>query len=149
MAVSENFKKRLNEIIFDLDISKTEFIAMVGVNKSVISHATLYGIVPSLKNLIKIADRFDLSIDYLLGKTKENYFYKADTPSTFHKRLIELTNENNIKFSTISYSMPFARNLFYEWIRRESFPNVENLYYLADYFKVSPDYILGRTDDRN
>lgn len=70
MAVSEDFRKRLNEIIFDLDISKNDFNSKVGVNKSVISHATVYGIVPCLTNLIKIADKLDLSLDYLLEKLK-------------------------------------------------------------------------------
>lgn len=73
----------------------------------------------------------------------------TEKPSDFYKRLVELTSEKNTKFSAISHSMPFARNLFYEWLRRKSYPNVENLNYLADYYSVSPDYLLGRTDDRN
>ena len=30
----------------------------------------------------------------------------------------------------------------------DNFPNVENLYALADHFEVSVDYLLGRTDER-
>lgn len=30
----------------------------------------------------------------------------------------------------------------------ENFPNVENLCALADYFEVSLDYLMGRTDQR-
>lgn len=149
MATSESFKKRINEIISDMDISKGEFAELTGVNKTLISHATLYGIIPNLKNLIKIANRLEISMDFLLGKTSENFFYKATTPSTFHERLIELTNKKQVKFSTIAHSMPFARNLFHGWVKRQGFPTVENLYILADYFHVSPDYLLGRSDEQN
>ena len=45
--------------------------------------------------------------------------------------------------------MHFAHNLFHEWLKRDYLPTVENLYFWANYFKVSPDYLLDRTDNRN
>ena len=36
-----------------------------------------------------------------------------------------------------------------EWEKKGTIPSLDYLKCLADYFNVSPDYLLGRTDDRN
>lgn len=143
---SNEFKQRLLFCISELECNKNDFAKIVGVNKEVISRATVYGIVPSVRSLIKIADHLNVSLPYLLGETNKSDFYKAETPTNFHTRLKELTEEKNIKFSQISNKMPFAKNSIYEWMRTGSLPSLEYLQALAEYFKVSPDYLLGRTD---
>lgn len=144
--VSPEFRKRLLELIDDEGCSRSEFASLVGVSSALISRATLYGILPNLHSLIKIADYSKVSLEYLVGKTDQNEFCAAEKPTTFHVRLKELTEENETKFSVIAHKMPFARNLFQEWIKRGTIPILDNLFALAEYFKVSPDYLLGRTD---
>lgn len=53
--ISPDFRKRLLDLIFDQECTKAEFAQLVGVNKEVITRATVYSIVPSVKSLIKIA----------------------------------------------------------------------------------------------
>lgn len=57
--------------------------------------------------------------------------------------------ENNLKYSQVARQMPFSANFFYEWERLGTLPSLEYLYALAEYFKVTPDYLLGRTDYKN
>lgn len=45
--------------------------------------------------------------------------------------------------------MPFGKTFFYEWQNKKTLPSLIYLEALADYFKVSLDYLSGRTDDRN
>ena len=149
MAASEKFKKRLLELIADSELQKFEYAAAVGINNNTLSHATLNGIIPNVTSLTKIANYENISLDYLLGYTDDKTFYPALSPSTFQERLVSLTEENNTKFSVIARHMPFPRTLFYDWIRRGNLPTVENLYILAEYFQVSADYLLGRTDYKN
>ena len=33
--------------------------------------------------LMRIAEYFDISVEYLLGRTENSYFLKAETPETF------------------------------------------------------------------
>ena len=71
--ISIPFKKRLLELIDDLELesnSKAEFAKLVGVSTPVVTLATIHGIIPSLRPLIKIADYFNVSVDYLLGRTE-------------------------------------------------------------------------------
>ncbi len=145
---SEKFKKRLLELLEEKGFSKYAFAEELKLSVSVITRATIYGIIPSLRPLIKIADYFEISIPYLLGETENEYFSKSDGSETFHIRLKSLASERNVKYSKIAHSMPFTKNYFYEWERNKILPSLEYLEALADYFGVSIDYLLGRTDDR-
>ena len=146
--ISEKFQIRIKQIIDDQDCNRKDFPKFVGVSRDVIIRATKYGIIPSLKSLIKIADKVNISLPYLLGETDNNEFYISEHPTTFHIRLKQLTDERDEKYSTISNKMPFAYNSIYEWIRTGCLPSLEHLKPLAKYFSVSIDYLLGRTDDR-
>ena len=146
--VSATFQNRIKQIIDDQECEKKDFPKRVGVSRDVIIRATRYGIIPSLKSLIKIADKINVSLYYLLGETDNNEFYAPEHPTDFHARLRQLTDERGEKFSTVSNKMPFAYNSIYEWIRTGCLPSLEHIRPLAEYFGVSIDYLLGRTDDR-
>ena len=146
--ISDKFRNRIKEIIDDQDCSKKDFHSFVGISRDVIIRATKYGIIPSLKSLIKIADKVNVSLPYLLGETDNDEFYMSEHPTTFHIRLEQLAVENNVKYSAIASKMPFAYNSIYEWMRTGGLPSLEYLKPLAKYFNVSVDYLLGRTDDR-
>ena len=147
--ISMDFQHRLIELISDQECSNSDFAKLVGVSKDVISRAVLYGIIPSVRSLIKIADFLNISLEFLLAETDNTYFYIAEQPTTFNIRLEQLKVENNTKYSKIAHQMPFARNLFQEWLRRKTLPSLENLLSLSEYFNVSIDYLLGRTNDRH
>ena len=149
MRSSETFRIRLNSLIADLDCSIYEFADKANVSKGVLTRAAIYGIIPSVRTLIKIADCLCVSLEYLLGLTDNTFYEPAPSPSTFHIRLAELCGERNVKYSEIGALMPFSANLFYDWQREKTIPSLEYLLALAEYFKVSPDYLLGRTDHKN
>lgn len=146
--ISVNFQNRIKQIIDDQDCDKKDFPKFVGVSRDVIIRATKYGIVPSLKILIRIANKVNVSLPYLLGETDNNEFYLSEHPTTFHIRLAQLADEKGEKYSAISNVMPFAYNSIYEWMRTGCLPSLEHAKSLAEHFKVSIDYLLGRTDDR-
>jgi hypothetical protein cdifQ_04001071 len=147
--ISPQFKKRLNELIEDLEITKYEFSKLVKISVPVITRATIYGIIPSLRPLIKMADYFHVSLEYLLGDVDKDNFYQSDNPTTFHIRLAELTKEKETTYAEIAHRMPFTKTYFYEWQQQKTLPSLEYLIALAEDFHVSIDYLLGRTDDRH
>ncbi len=146
---SEKFQNRIKQIIEEQDCDKKDFPKFVGVSKDVIIRATKYGIIPSLKSLIKIADKVKVSIPYLLGETDNDEFYLSEQPASFHVRLEQLADERGEKYSSISNKMPFAYNSIYEWMRTGCLPSLDYIKPLAEYLDVSIDYLLGRTDERH
>lgn len=146
--ISYEFQNRLTELIEEQDCSKYEFASSIGVGKETILRSTLYGIIPTTRTLIKIADGLKVSFNYLLGGNKDD-FYPSDHPTTFQVRLKQLTEEKHTTYSKIAREMPFTRNYFFDWIREGTLPSLDYLMALSKYFDVSMDYLLGRTDERH
>lgn len=157
---SLDFQARMISIIADEEIeskdngktcSNSEFAKRVGISKNIISNITNYGIIPSVKSLIKIADYKNYSLEYLLAITDNLAFDRAETPSNFHERLLQLIKENNIHISDITNAknVTFARNSIHVWLKRKNLPSLEFLFQISEYFHVSVDYLLGRSDDRH
>ena len=144
--ISVEFQKRVIELMDDAELKKKDLAVKANVSISVLSRILIYGIIPSLGVLIKLADTFNVSLKYLLAESEETDFEKSEKNVTFQTRLQELIKENKTKYSVIAHSMPFTKNYFYEWEKSNTIPSWEYLKAIADYFKVSPDYLLGRTD---
>lgn len=144
------FKNRLLEIMDENDCKNNnrKFAALVGLSTPVISRATIYGIVPSVRPLIKMADTLECSIPYLLGEVDANDFFMAEPQTTFHLRLEELINEYKVNYGQISQQMQFPRTYFYEWQKERTLPSLDYLNDIAEYFDVSIDFLLGRTNIR-
>ncbi len=147
--VSAKFQARLKEFMSDAESNNAGYAKAVGVSRDVITRATIYGIVPALRSLIKIADHENVSLAYLLAESDEHSFYKSETPKTFEQRVIELKDKANKTLPEIAAVMPFANNSFSELFAKGTLPSLDYLKALAEYFKVSADYLLGRTDDKN
>ena len=64
------FQKRLEILMIMRDVSNEKLAEVIGVNKSSISnYKSTEGRMPSLESIIKMADYFGVTIDFLLGRT--------------------------------------------------------------------------------
>ncbi|MGK0605440.1 helix-turn-helix domain-containing protein [Enterococcus gilvus] len=66
---------------------------------------------------------------------------------TVFERIKKLANNQGKGVSKVATDLGFSENLFYRW--KTSEPKARDLQKVADYFNVSVDYLLGRTDDLN
>ena len=148
-SISYDFQERLLQLLDEYDLNKYQFADSIHIAKETMSRATLYAVVPSVRTLIKIANYFEISLENLLGEVARDDFYLSDHPTSFQIRLKELSEEKGLTYSKIAHEMPFSRNLFFDWIRKGTLPSLDYLLVLAQYFDVSPDYLLGRTDERH
>lgn len=149
MAISSQFQKRLSDLVNDNELVRAELSAVTQINSVTLSHALAYGIVPSTKTLVKLADYFEISLPYLLGEVQTNDFVKSDSPTTFQIRFEQLCKENNLTHYKVSRKCYFDKSNISRWLSKGYLPTVEILKLLCELFKVSADYLLGRTDYRN
>lgn len=61
------FKDRLKELRLEMGITQKELATIVGVGRTTISEYESGKIVPSQQKLLKIAEYFGVSVDYLTG----------------------------------------------------------------------------------
>ena len=64
--------------------------------------------------------------------------------STYEK-IKELAEKQGISLNKLEEKLGYSRNTIYNM--RRSTPNSERISEIADYFHVSTDYLLGRTDN--
>ncbi len=148
MSISNEFQQRFIELVDELDLNKrTDIAKSLGITYATFIKIYNYGILPSVPILIRIADYFNISIEYLLGNTDNIRFDKAPSRSTFQARLNNLIKEKRIstiyELSQISH---IHRNNIAQWIKKDYIPTIDDLLILTNIFDVTIDYILGRTD---
>lgn len=65
----------------------------------------------------------------------------------FFERLTRLIKENNLTFAQLERELGLSNGSMARW--EKSSPSVEKVQKVADYFHISVDYLLGRTDSPN
>ncbi|WHX50520.1 helix-turn-helix transcriptional regulator [Paenibacillus woosongensis] len=65
---------------------------------------------------------------------------------TAFDRLKELCDSQGISVNKLEENLDLSKNTLYSW--KKNIPKGSNLIKVADYFKVSTDYLLGRTDEK-
>lgn len=62
-------------------------------------------------------------------------------------RLLELRNEKNLSQRELAKIMNVSQGTYNNWENANTQPSIEQLIVLADFFGVSVDYLIGRTDE--
>jgi len=67
----------------------------------------------------------------------------------FIERLNNLLEERGISANKMSKDLGLGSSAYTHWKNRGNLPSGDVIQKLADYFDVSTDYLLGRTDEPN
>ena len=67
--------------------------------------------------------------------------------SNFSERIKALRRENRMTQEALGKIIGVGPDSIYIYEKGKAYPEVRNLVILADFFGVSTDYLLGRTDD--
>ena len=67
--------------------------------------------------------------------------------STFGDRLNHLRKDKNLKAEDLGEILGLKRRIIFLYEKNETRPTFDTLLALADYFDVSLDYLVGRSDD--
>ncbi len=148
MEYSEKFKQRFLDLTGDLDCKKSQIPEILEIDYNVYIKISEFGVIPKPVILIRIADYFNISIEYLLGRTDVNAFYKSENKVTFWERYNFLKELYNLTDYAIAQKLHISTSYTTNWKKKNYLPSIINLIELSEIFKVSIDYLLGRTDDR-
>ena len=141
-----NFAESLSELIMQANLTQCEFAKQIGCGKGTISRYLSGNKMPSLELLLRLADFFQCSTDYLLGLETEFYPRNFKTPIPFQQRLPILCKELKTTKTEMKRKCDFAESAIYFWQSGERTPSVESIYRIAVAYDCSVDFILGRSD---
>lgn len=65
----------------------------------------------------------------------------------FGKILKSLLDENNLSQSTFADAIGYTQRAVSKWVNEQSEPSEMAIIRTADFFQLSTDYLLGRTDE--
>lgn len=99
------------------------------------------GAVPSGSTLKKIADYFNVTVDYLMGETKNE-------DNTSYVLFEKLLMEHDTTIEQIAEEIGISKATLNDWSLGKNAPAFDKLQKIADYFEVSVDYLLGKSESK-
>ena len=145
------FALRLKELRAERDISQRELARALNVSIGAIGNWESRTRMPDAEKLQQIADFFDVSVDYLLGRTD------AKNNSATHKKgVIVLVNidkikilakEQGIKIKFICSQLSLAEGYLSNVQSGKTVMTDERLEKIAEILHTTPEYLRDETDD--
>ena len=144
MDILSDFGDNIKELIDDKKITVEDFAKSVDIAFSEVYRYLRKIYLPKLSNLIKIADCYNYSIDFLLGFIpfpEETVFNK--TPP-FDKRFKQILSDNKLTRYKISKETGISLNRLDDWYNGKFTPSLDKAIILSKYLKMTIDELLGR-----
>lgn len=111
---------------------------------------------PEIDKMVKIADFFNTSLDYLMCRTTDDYAKSADfTINVFSKKLKELrlhkklTQEELAKQLNQRYNLNESKATISQFENNKRIPDFERIINIADFFQVNLDYFIDTKKDNS
>ena len=140
-----SFSERLSELIFESGQTVRELSSKIGVGKTPL-YEYLSGVkMPSLANLIKIADYFQCSTDFILGLESENnerIFKKCKPFSVQFQESLTALGVSRYKLEKLT---GIAESALYYWAKGQKTPSVESLTLVCKKLDCRFDFFIGRS----
>lgn len=134
---------RLKELRETKNLSQAAFAKEFGISSGAIGNWESGKRIPDLATLQKIADFFDISIDYLTGTSQTTEEIK--TARNTVKKLIGEQEDEALTIADFESKFDINYQTFRSWINGLTDYFDDKLSLLADYFGVTVDYLLGRS----
>ena len=137
------FAERLQELMNTADINGLKLSKAIGCGHNSISRY-LHGENPSLEILIKIADHFQCSTDFLLGFTEDSGTPPFLPIPPFKERLPYLLNLYGISRYRLQQMTELSPSLLYYYSKGTKSPTLDVIVRIAKKLEYPVDFVLGR-----
>ena len=144
----ENFSEILNDLIIESGLSLRKLATQSNV--SAIQYSKyLRGVCPSIDVVVRIANYFDCSVDYLFGLSDKKSIKHFDSYNltVFVDRYKECLEQNNISHWKFAQKYGLSESALRHWQYGDS-PSIASLVTIAKNLSVSIDYLIGRTNNK-
>lgn len=128
--------------------SPKELANEIGVHRTTIARYLTGNKIPSVDIIVKLADYFHCSTDYILSLqddySKDITFKQCPPFDEQLKYLLKRFQTN--RYQIYSKNDDIDDSLLDKWYKGQVKPNIDNIINLAEHFHCSVDFILGRVN---
>lgn len=145
-----NFSARLKELRKGKRISQTALGEVAGITLKQIQRYERGENEPTASVLIALAEYFDVTIDYLVGKSDFPDYSASEEVAPFPlmaARLKQLREGKGLDIFTVAEAVEETPRNYAGYEEGEVLPRFRTICALADFFNVSLDYLCGRSED--
>lgn len=140
-----NFAERLKEFLDESHKDIKEFAVLWKVDLSEIYSWLRGECLPSCPNITKIADCFECSVEYLLGRKETEYEFNAKTDrKSFSQKFNEILTENKVTEYRFVKDTGLSRDKVSSWRKGNRLPKISSLVVISEYFGITIDCLLDR-----
>lgn len=138
------FAERLNDLIFDAQITPPVLAARLGCGRVTIYRYLQGNKIPSLDMVIRLADFFQCTTDFLLGLEEENYPQEFLECPPFQERLAFLLEHFSITKYRLQKLSNVPESAIYNWQNGVFEPKIDNIIRIAKALDCPVDFVIGR-----
>ena len=136
--------KRFEELVNTNHKGKKELAEFVNIPVTLVYKWLNNETNPSFKNLILIADFYEISVDYLVGRTEDDSSVKTKILIPFDENVKTILKTKHITKYRMFKDCGFSDGHEFSWFTQKNLPRYDNLIKMADYLNVSMDELMGR-----
>ena len=121
------FSERLSGLIFEHNLNRKTLAKNTGISATCITHYLQDKRFPTIKSLISIADYFNCSTDFLLGREEQNttLIFKQCPP--FSEQIAIIAKHFCKSYYAFYRELNIPESTFFEWKNGSSQPTLERL----------------------
>ena len=138
------FSERLSGLMFERNLTRKGLAQALQISAACLTHYLQDKHVPTVGTLVLIADYFQRSTDFLLGREEENTSLSFHPCPPFSEQIARLKKVFGCSSYEIYTKAGISKSCYYDWKSAIRQPSLENVTRLADYFGRRVDFILGR-----
>lgn len=139
-----NLSENLKDLMAEAEIKVSALAQITGIDSSTILTLLRGDGLPYVDTLVKLADYFKCSTDYLLGLTDQLSEEEFKQRPSFSEQLTFLLNHYKISKYKLEKQTGLSEKTVNRWHNGKTEPSVDSLIRLSKYFDCSVDFILGR-----
>ena len=139
-----NLSENLKDLMEEAEIKAPALAQATGIDSSTILTLLRGDGLPYADTLVKLADYFKCSTDYLLGLTDQLSEEELKQRPPFPEQLTFLLNHFKVTKYRFEKQTGLSEKTVNRWHNGKTQPTVDSLIRLAKYFDCSVDFVLGR-----
>lgn len=143
MQKEAGFADRLAELMAEHALTTVSLGAALGVSDETVRRWRKGERSILLPQLVRLADYFHCSLDFLAGRTETYLDYRPQAMPPFFDQLRAVMAEKGATRYALVKALPIYDSYFTNWKHGKS-PNLLTLILLADYLDVTVDHLVGR-----
>lgn len=147
------FGNKLKQLRENKNLKQADLAALLNVSPSTVAMYEQNNRKPDHDTLVSIADFFEVSADYLLGRTDDIVCYENENKNIFKTaigvRIRKLREKFDISQKDLAKELCIDKGVMNRIELGTRPVRDDELFRLANYFKVSADYLIGISSLKN